>query len=198
MRWIRCCIGCLLLCLGMMSTANAHDSNTGTFHIRHHENHWSFEVMAPLYTLDQSLKSTISPELYENLTPGSNAYKQQLVAHIKAAFDVQAITEFQSTEAQSKEAESKDAQSRVKLILGRGKMSLGNHLSVLSFDIKNMPSTIEALEFTLGIMTKNLRNLLHLIDGDRSKRYVLRKSNDFSGKDEVFFSSNLVLDNQSS
>ena len=188
MRWIRYCIGCLLLCLGMMSTANGHDSNTGTFRIRHHENHWSFEVMAPLYTLDQSLKSTISPELYESLTPGSNTYKRQLVAHIKAAFDVQAITESQST----------DAQSRVKLILGRGKMSLGNHLSVLSFDIKNMPSTIEALEFTLGIMTKNLRNLLHLIDGDRSKRYVLRKSNDFSGKDEGFFSSNLVLDNQSS
>ena len=114
------------------------------------------------------------------------------------SFDVQAITESQSTDAQSKEAESKDAQSRVKLILGRGKMSLGNHLSVLSFDIKNMPSTIEALEFTLGIMTKNLRNLLHLIDGDRSKRYVLRKSNDFSGKDEGFFNSNLVLDNQSS
>jgi len=193
MRWIRCCIGCLLLCLGIMSTANAHDSNTGTFHIRHHENHWSFEVMAPLYTLDQSLKSTISPELYESLTPGSNTYKRQLVAHIKAAFDVQAITEFQSTDA-----ESKDARSRVKLTLGRGKMSLGNHLSVLSFEIKNMPSTIEALEFTLGIMTKNSRNLLHLIDGDRSKRYALRESNDFSGKDEGFFSSNLVLNNQSS
>lgn len=198
MRWIRCCIGCLLLCLGMMPTANAHDSNTGTFYIRHHENHWSFEVMAPLYTLDQSLKSTISPELYESLTPGSNAYKQQLVAHTKAAFDVQAMTESQSTDAQSKEVQSKETRSRVKLTLGRGKMSLGNHLSVLSFEIKNMPSTIEALEFTLGIMTKNSRNILYLIDGDRSKRYVLRKSNDFSGKDEGFFSSNLVLNNQSS
>ncbi len=188
MRWIRCCIGCLLLYLGIMSTANAHDSNTGTFYIRHHENHWSFEVMAPLYTLDQSLKSTISSELYESLTPGSNAYKQQLVAHIKAAFDVQAITESQST----------DARSRVKLTLGRGKMSLGNHLSVLSFEIKNMSSTIEALEFTLGIMTENPRNILYLIDGDRSKRYVLKKSNDFSGNDEGFFNSNLVLNNQSS
>jgi len=61
-----------------------------------------------------------------------------------------------------------------------------------------LSGTIAELEFTLGIMTKNPRNLLHLIDGDRSKRYVLRKSNDFSGKDEGFFSSNLVLDNQSS
>ena len=114
------------------------------------------------------------------------------------SFDVQAITESQSTDAQSKEVQSKETRSRVKLTLGRGKMSLGNHLSVLSFEIKNMPSTIEALEFTLGIMTKNSRNILYLIDGDRSKRYVLRKSNDFSGKDEGFFSSNLVLNNQSS
>ena len=180
MRWMLCCIGCLLFCLNMM--ANAHDSNTATFHIRHHENHWSFEVMAPLYALDQSLKSTIGPELYGNLTPGSNTYKKQLVAHIKAAFDVQAIAQ---------------PQSSVKLILGRGKMTLGNHSSVLSFDIENMPTTIAALEFTLPLMTNNPHNLLRLIDGDRSKRYVLSKGNDFSGKDEKFFNNQLVLNKQS-
>jgi hypothetical protein len=74
--------------------SNAHDSNIATFQIRHlDDGRWIYEVMTPLYGIDQSLIASSSNKAKLKAIPkGSTAYKQRLVAHIKQAFDVKAFS----------------------------------------------------------------------------------------------------------
>jgi hypothetical protein len=76
----------LLVCVLMFSgVSNAHDSNIATFQIRHlDDGRWIYEVMTPLYGIDQSLIASSSNKAKLKAIPkGSTAYKQRLVGKIK-------------------------------------------------------------------------------------------------------------------
>lgn len=174
---------CLLLLLCYRGNfAVAHDSNIATFQIRRLEtDQWIYEVMAPLYGLDQSMRASSAAKSADisELVIGSTAYKQQIVAHIKEGFEVRAISDRPGDQPEQ----------TMQLSLGQGRIKLDDHLSVLIFEIKGMPEMIEQLDFHLGNMSNNeaQNNVLRLIDGERKQRYILNAENGFAGQDIGFF-----------
>ena len=170
-----------LLILMSATLSHAHDINIATFQIRHLDNDlWVYEVMTPLYGLDQSLKSFVDDSAkWSALAKGSTEYKEQLVAYLKSGFRVQASTE----------KSEKQLPISSKLTLGKGKIKLDDHLSVFIFEIKGMPKKVAQLDFEISHMSKNASqyNVLRLIDGDQSKKYILNSKNIFSASDKGFF-----------
>ncbi|MBZ2162089.1 hypothetical protein [Alteromonas stellipolaris] len=172
----------LLICALMFSgVSNAHDSNIATFQIRHlDDGRWIYEVMTPLYGIDQSLIASSSDKAkLKTISKDSTAYKQRLVAHIKQAFDVKAFSRGEKTQEVIKS----------QLHLGEGKIKLDDHLSVFIFEILGMPENVTQLNFRISNMANNDSqiNILRLIDGAKNKRYLLNHKNNFSGVDKGFF-----------
>lgn len=176
-----------LLCVTAVNFSIAHDSNIATFQIRHLDNgQWVYEVMTPLHGLKQSLRaSLVGRDAAVDMSPKSAEYKEKLIAHIKQGFDVKAFSA------------DKNTVKPVKLALGKGKIKLDEHMSVLIFEIKGMPKHIAQLDFHLDNMSNNAsqNNLLRLIEGERYKKYLLNEKNDFSASDKGFFDpvNNIVV-----
>lgn len=175
----------VLLCIfifGMPISVNAHDTNIATFQIRRMDsNQWLYELMTPLYSLDQSIRS-FNPDKTERLDEievGSIEYKQEIVAHIKQGFNVLVTGVDTDGEIVASQA----------LSLGQGRINLDDHMSTLIFEIKGMPEQVEELTFYLNNMSKNPKqmNLLRLIDGDEQQRYSLHSENNFSITVTEFF-----------
>jgi hypothetical protein len=168
-----------LLIISFSNTSLAHDTNIATFQIRQiKDQQWMYEVMTPLSNLDKSLQASIknAPKADVN----NVKYKQKVIAYIKQGFDIK-IT---GSDDKNITIES------VKLSLGKGRIKLNDHLSVIIFEIKGMPKNISKLDFHLTNMSENLshNNILRLIQGDKNKRYLLNKENNFSGSIVSFFS----------
>ena len=171
-----------IVLLGIPVTSNAHDSNLAAMQIRKLEHQvWVYEVMTPLYSLDQSMRSFNADraEQVAAIEVGSIEYKQEIVAHIKQGFNIQ-VSGFDT---------DGNAVTSRELSLGQGRISLGDHLSTLIFEIKGMPERVDELSFYLNNMSNNPKqtNLLRLIEGDRQTRYSLHSENNFSGVDRGFF-----------
>lgn len=173
----------LLFSLSFVHHSFAHDSNIATFHIRHMaDDLWVYELMTPLHGLDTSLREAMKGDTgLANLAQESTEYKQKLITHIKIGFDVSAM----------EYSEDKSATKPVKLSLGKGRIKLNEHQSVFIFEIKGMPKDVMQLDFRLASMSNNdsQNNLLRLIDGQKTKKYLLNQSNDFSGQSIGFFHS---------
>jgi hypothetical protein len=175
----------LLILLSCLSPyAAAHDNNIATFQIRRiGSTQWVYEVMTPLYGLDQSMRASMTNTTENNaeLVVGSTEYKEKIVAHIKEGFKVTATNN--SVDDKTKQT--------VQLTLGQGRIKLNDHLTILIFEIKGMPTSVEQLNFHLTNMSNNQsqNNMLRLIDGQRSQHYVLNKSNQFTAQDNGFFSA---------
>lgn len=173
----------LFFSLGFVNHSFAHDSNIATFHIRHlADGLWVYELMTPLYGLDMSLREAMKGDTdLPKLTKESAEYKKKLISHIKHGFDITAI----------EYSEDKSATKPIKLSLGEGRIKLNEHQSVFIFEIKGMPKDVIQLDFRLANMSNNdsQNNLLRLIDGQKTKKYLLNQSNDFSGQNIGFFHS---------
>jgi len=161
----------------------AHDTNTATFQIRQiAPQQWIYEVMTPLYNIDSSLRAI------DKQTPKADTksvkYKEKIIAYIKQGFNVKA------TGYDAHNIAVKD----VKLTLGQGRIKLDDHLSTLIFKIKGMPNKLSQLDFHLASMSNNVKynNIFRLIDGDKHKRFLLNKDNDFSGKALDFFNHSQI------
>jgi len=172
----------LIFALMFSAVSDAHDSNIATFQIRHLEdNRWIYEVMTPFYSIDQSLIAASTDKASVSaLSKNSVEYKQRLVAHIKQAFDVIAVSE---------SAENLPVNISKQLRLGEGRIKIDDHLSVFIFEIIGMPENVYTLNFHLSYMANNAsqNNVLRLIDGDKSKKYFLNHKNNFTGVDIGFF-----------
>jgi hypothetical protein len=157
----------------------AHDTNIATFQIRQiKDQQWMYEVMTPLSNLDKSLQASIKDAPKADLH--SVKYKQKVIEYIKQGFDIKI------TGSDDKNITIESA----KLSLGKGRIKLNDHLSVVIFQIKGMPENISKMDFHLTNMSENLshNNILRLIQGDKNKRYLLNKENNFSGSIVNFFS----------
>lgn len=171
----------LLLIASLSGLIQAHDQHLATVHIRRSDaGRWLFELMTPLPALDQAMRASL-PEAQRNMLAGSTAYKEAVVAYVKKGFAV-------SVNGRDKADQVVNA---LPLSLGQGRLRLDEHVSTLQFEIKGMPAAVEQLEFSLAYMADNPRqnNFVRLIDGDRSKRYILNVQNNFSGKDSEFFAA---------
>jgi hypothetical protein len=157
----------------------AHDANMATFQIRQTaEQEWMYEVMTPLYNLDRSARAinkTLSPADIKSIQ-----YKQEIIAYIKQGFDVK-VSGYDAKKA---------AVNAAGLTLGRGRIKLDDHLSVLIFKIKGMPETVKEIDFQITNMSEYLKhnNLFRIIKGNKNKHYLLNKENNFSGKVTTFLS----------
>lgn len=142
---------------------------------------WIFELQAPLSTLDDAMRHWSRQRGYsvDNIESNSNEYKELLVDYIKQRFTVTAV---------HGKAHERDL---VKPFLGEGRMKLGQHISVFSFEILHMPNRVEDLTFTLPYMQElqGQQNLLQLIDNARSFRAVLKASNQYSLVGTDFFNT---------
>ena len=178
----------LLVSLILSSFSGAsysHDSSIATLQvIRLQPDKWVFELRTPLYGLDQAMRKFNSEKNadLEDLVAGSKRYKELIVEYVKSAFHVTTSTDSANTNPQG------DKSSKPRL--GPGRIKLDDHVSTLIFDIVNMPSGSENIEFNLPYMSYNesQHNVLRLIDFDRSQRYILSSDNDFSVVDGEFFS----------
>ncbi|MFT2091738.1 hypothetical protein [Paraglaciecola sp. 2405UD69-4] len=176
---------CLLLgSILLTPLAVAHDSNIATFQVRHiGPDRWVYEIMAPLAALDMSLRAELETgSTVADLSLDDPVYKKALVKHLKKGFNMNALTN---------PLEGGEFEHLATLSLGAGRIKLEPHLSVLIFDIKNMPSAPDALKFHISSMSQNPSqlNLLRLIEGQRTKKYILNHNNNFSGLDKGFFTA---------
>lgn len=176
-----------LLLLGCVpGLAIAHDSSVATLQLIHLANDkWLFEMKTPLYGLDQALRRELDESAGESagLLPGSREYKERLVAYVKQGFEVTATAPSGETD----EVGLVEVQPQ----LGAGRLKLNDHQSVLMFEIQDMPNAVEALEMRFGYMSHNMaqHNILRLVDGERSRRYILNVDNAFGAVDRGFFLS---------
>ena len=175
----------LVLLLGLPIYSPAHDSSFATLEfIRISPVSWAFKIQTPLYGLDQSMRKfhADKPDVLKSLVAGSRAYKELIVAYIKAEFDA---TAFKQTMDEATRSEA------IKLQLGQGRIKLNSHLSTLIFEVKGMPESVGkmALKFSYMADNKTQTNVLRLVDGERKKRYSLSASNDFSVSDIEFFNA---------
>ena len=174
----------LLIFASLHGISHAHDSSVATLQIiRLSPDKWVFEVKTPLYGLDQAMRK-FNANKSNNLTVlvvGSKKYKELIVEYVKAEFDISAWSK--ATDNKSKN------NNHVKLTLGKGRIKLDDHVSTLVFEIKGMPKKSEKLEFLLPYMSHNEKqhNILRLIDGKRSKHYILSSSNNYLAIDTAFF-----------
>lgn len=174
----------LFLCCSVPDLAVAHDSNLATLQVIHVESdQWVFELKTPLYGLDQSLRKYLEDETGEpvSLIAGSREYKERLVEYIKAGFDV--------TTRGVDNVESGREVVSTRPSLGVGRLKLDDHMSILLFEIEDMPEVVEELEISFRYMSNNdaQHNIVRLIDGSRSQRYILNSSNGFAAVDSGFF-----------
>ena len=174
----------LILCCSIPNLAVAHDSNLATLQIIHlDDGKWVFEVKTPLYGLDESVRQYLEEKTGEPVTlvAGSREYKEGLVDYIKAGFDMTA------SGSDTVDSEGDDASTHPSL--GTGRIKLGDHMSVLIFEIKDMPRVVEDLALSFRYMSNNdaQHNIVRLIDGDRSQRYILSSDNGFKAADSGFF-----------
>ena len=174
----------LFLCCSVPDLAVAHDSNLATLQVIHVESdQWVFELKTPLYGLDQSLRKYLEDETAEpvSLIAGSREYKERLVEYIKAGFDV--------TTRGVDNVESGREVVSTRPSLGVGRLKLDDHMSILLFEIEDMPEVVEELEISFRYMSNNdaQHNIVRLIDGSRSQRYILNSSIGFAAVDSGFF-----------
>lgn len=176
----------LLLSCVIPGLAGAHDSSLATLQVIHlDKTKWVFELKTPLYGLDQSLRQYLEAKSDEPvvLLAGTREYKERLVEYIKDRFDV--------TVRGSEEADHTRKLVSIRPDLGAGRLKLDNHMSALIFEIKDMPAVVEQLSFRFDYMSSNAaqNNIVRLIDGNRSQRYILNSANDFSAVNDGFFLS---------
>lgn len=175
-------IKCLLLLTLLCSVRSgiAHDANIATFQIRQlPEGQWLYEVMTPLHNLDESMRNELGQDAPSD-DLNSVEYKQAIVAHIKNGFDVTVNNDITGVASHA-------------LKLGKGRIKLNQHLSVLIFEIQGMPKEVKKLDFKLANRSDNSHqtNIFRLIKGKQTKRYILNQHNDFSGSDLGFFNNPL-------
>ena len=169
-----------LVLAGTWSVAVAHGDNVATIKIsRQPSNNWIFELHTPLHGLDEAMREINkerAPELAE-LDQNSVEYKELIVDYVKSEFALEQV-------GADNNATAKSASS-----LGRGRLRLGEHASVLMFEITNMPDESEEVTLHLPYMENiaGQANVLWLVDGDRSERYVLTADNKFTASDVDFF-----------
>ena len=178
----------LILCVSMgVGTAMAHDANVSTIKvIRQPSNSWVFELHTPLHGLDEAMRQFNNERSTDpgDLAKDSTRYKELIVDYVKSNF----ILEPQINDGHS---------GTTRVSLGTGRMKLGEHASVLMFDIQNMPETVNELTLHLAYMGNNpaQQNILWLIDDERRQRYVLRADNNFTIENSDFFNSTYVSTN---
>ncbi|MDO6683025.1 hypothetical protein Q4551_12060 [Oceanobacter sp. 5_MG-2023] len=163
---------CLLLGVYVVSPAVlSHDVNMATFQVRYVESQgWVYEVMTPLYNLDRSLHMT-HPDA-PDADFDSVAYKESVVAYIKQGFDMSVS-----------DAQAAPDSGDLAVSLGRGRIKLDNHLSVLLFEIKGMPTDVSKLAFHISSMTeyRPAKNVFRVIHGEHIQRYWLTPGNHYAG-----------------
>lgn len=169
----------IMIIVAFSKVCLAHDTNIATFHIRQiAEQEWIYEVMTPLYNLDRSARATnkaLSPADTKSIQ-----YKQEIIAYIKQGFDVKV----------SGYDDKKVSVNAAGLTLGKGRIKLDDHLSVLIFKIKGMPKSVKEIEFHITNMSEHLRhnNIFRIIKGRKNKHFLLNRENNFSGRVTTFLS----------
>lgn len=168
--------------LGVTTTASAHDANFAAIKIiRQPTNTWTFELQTPLEGLDQSMRQFNEERARDlgDLTAGNTRYKELIVEYVKATFELDS------------NIVGDDESPSPKAVLGPGRIKLGDHVSVLIFNIENMPDEVSDLTLRMPFMASNpgQHNILWLIDGERSQRYVLNADNEFTVVDAEFYDS---------
>ncbi|PWQ98744.1 hypothetical protein [Leucothrix arctica] len=177
----RLCRMVLVVLLSLSSAALAHDSNVATLKFIHlSSGKWGFELNAPLYGLDRSMRQ-INADNKKDLVAGSKEYKELIVAYIKSGFDVTAL--------QRVDKGGKITKKPIQLSLGKGRIKLGNHTTSMIFEVIGMPKNSDKVDFKLSYMSddKAQQNVLRLIDGERKARHTLDKINDYSVSEVSFF-----------
>ena len=172
-------IVCVLTSAG--KAAIAHDANVSTIKvIRQPSNSWVFELHTPLHGLDEAMRQFNKGRKVElgDLAQDSKRYKELIVDYVKSKF----ILELQINDSQH---------ATTIPSLGTGRMKLGEHASVLMFEIENMPKRVNELTLHLAYMGNNpaQQNILWLIDDERKQRFVLRADNSFTVQHSNFFTS---------
>lgn len=170
----------LLACLlpGLSTTALAHDQNVASIRIiQQSPDTWIFDLRTPLGRLDQSMRrfhADADSPIPASSDRDSNHYKALVVDYVKSVFSL----EFAG-----------DIDQNATPALGRGRIKLADHLSILIFEIRHMPDEPGAMSLTLPYMAENTgqHTILWLIDGKRSERHVLSEKNRFSLPDTGFF-----------
>ena len=173
----------LIVCVltGAGKAAIAHDANVSTIKvIRQPSNSWVFELHTPLHGLDEAMRQFNKERQVEpgDLAQDSKRYKELIVDYVKSNFIL--------------EPQIYDSQYATTIpSLGTGRMKLGEHASVLMFEIENMPKTLNELTLHLAYMGNNpaQQNILWLIDDERKQRFVLRADNNFTVRHNDFFTS---------
>ena len=173
----------LIVCMltGAGKAAIAHDANVSTIKvIRQPSNSWVFELHTPLHGLDEAMRQFNKERQVEpgDLAQDSKRYKELIVDYVKSNF----ILELQINDSQH---------ATTIPSLGTGRMKLGEHASVLMFEIENMPKSVNELTLHLAYMGNNpaQQNILWLIDDERKQRFVLRADNNFTVRHSDFFTS---------
>ena len=173
----------LIVCVltGAGKTAIAHDANVSTIKLsRLPSNNWVFELYTPLHGLDKAMRQFNQENMIDpgELEQDSKRYKELIVDYVKSNFKL--APELDNVQSGTPSPS-----------LGSGRMKLGEHASVLIFDIENMPETVDELTLHLAYMGNNpaQQNILWLIDDERKQKHVLRADNSFTVQDSDFFTN---------
>ena len=176
----------ILLLVGVListsAPATAHDANVATIKIiRQPSDSYVFELQTPLQALDKAMREgdkERSSELDDD-DQSSVEYKELIIDYVKSNFDLE------ENVTASEQVDSSGAS------LGQGLIKLGEHISVLLFEIKNMPDVKTPFKLRLPYMdTSNGQvNFVWLIDGDRKQNLTLSARNSFTANDIDFFTA---------
>ena len=166
----------------IVTVALPHDANYAAIKIiRQQPDTWTFELQTPLQALDNGMRlfNDKQSRNIEDVAAGSVKYKELIVEYVKETGKLET-------------ASTMDNQTPTTgPVLGSGKIKLGEHVSVLIFDIENMPQTPELMTLRLPYMADNpgQHNILWLIDGEHRERQVLSENNNFTLLETDFFNT---------